>query len=103
MVVAQVIILLSITIQKSGIPLRPIEEISANWKPSTALPASDKCVIIKTPIIVGLGTDGDARSVKVEAGGKLTIQNGGSLKIQNDLNNAASATDVVIESDGKLI
>jgi hypothetical protein len=76
---------------------------SANWKPSTALPASDKCVIIKTPVIVGLGTDGDARSVKVEAGGKLTIQNGGSLKIQNDLNNAASATDVVIESDGNLI
>jgi hypothetical protein len=76
---------------------------SANWKPSTALPASDKCVIIKTPVIVGWGTDGDARSVKVKAGGKLTIQNDGSLKIQNDLNNAASATDVVIESDGNLI
>ncbi|MBU8882734.1 T9SS type A sorting domain-containing protein [Kaistella sp. DKR-2] len=73
----------------------------AKWKPAPEVPDAGKCVIIKKPVLIHPGSDGLAKNITVEPGGKLNIN--GSLKVTDWVKNMAAATDVVVESDGSLV
>lgn len=74
---------------------------STNWKPATAIPTANSCVIVKTPLIIGDTTNGIAKNITVQPPGTLGIQ--GSLKVTDWVRNLATAADVVVESDGSLV
>ena len=74
-----------------------------NWKPGTAVPTADNCVIIRTPVSVPNLTNGLAKNLKVETGGSLTIQSGASLTVTDFVMNEATAADFVVESDASLV
>lgn len=74
---------------------------STNWRPGATAPTADKCVIIKKPVIIDAATNGLAKNLTIETGGKLNIF--GSLKVTDWVKNNAAATDVVVESEGNLL
>lgn len=75
-----------------------------NWQPTNAVPAIDKCVLIKKPVNILTGGNFEAKNVKVVTGGSLTINKDSSLKIQDYIRNeTGSATNVVVESDASLV
>lgn len=80
---------------------------SSNWQPADSKipPIANKCVIIRTPVILNTGAEGFAKNVKIEVGGKLTIKKDQSLTVTDAFikDGAVPAGDVVIESDGNLI
>ena len=80
---------------------------SSDWQPadSKIAPKSNQCVVIRTPVILGIGAEGFAKNVKVELGGKLTIKEDQSLTVTDAFikDAAVPAADVLIESDGNLI
>ncbi len=75
---------------------------SANWKPNTSVPSSDKCVVIKTPVNILGSTDAAAKNVRIESTGKLNIAANGSLTVTDAIINEATNADLVIASDGNL-
>ena len=76
-------------------------QTAANWKPDTAVPTADKCVIIQQPVIIGSTSNGLAKNITVEPSGTLNIK--GSLKVTDWMKNMASASAVTVESDGNLV
>lgn len=77
---------------------------SGNWLPNDNLvPDITKCVIIKNPVILNLGSDGLARNVSVESGGSLQIMAPRTLTINEYLKNNAGQDKVLLESDANLI
>lgn len=75
-----------------------------NWQPSTSIPTSNSCIIIKQPVYILSGTNGVGKNMKIFNTGKLTIKSGGTLTITDFINNNAPlATDFTIESDASLI
>ncbi len=77
---------------------------SGNWLPNDNLvPDITKCVIIKNPVILNLGSDGLARNVSVESGGSLQIMAPRTLTINEYIRNNAGADKVLLESDANLI
>lgn len=75
-----------------------------NWKPGgTGLPpTADKCVIIKTPVTLNSVTNGLAKNLTVQAGGKLDIA--GNLTVTDFVKNEnASPDNLTVKSDGNLI
>lgn len=75
---------------------------SANWKPATAVPTADKCVVIKTPVTLNILTNGLAKNVTVKSGGKLDIA--GNLTVTDYVKNEnANADNLTVKSDGNLI
>lgn len=73
----------------------------AKWKPAPAVPDAGKCVIIKKPVLIHSATDGLAKNITVEAGGKLNVF--GSLKVTDWVKNMAAPADMVVESDASLV
>lgn len=77
------------------------------WKPgltsntSSEPPTLDKCVIIKKPVNIGVLTNGLAKNIQIDAGGKLIID--GSLTVNDVINNTGSARDLIVKSDGNLV
>lgn len=75
---------------------------SPNWKPATAVPSADKCVVIKTPVTVNMLTNGLAKNLTVKSGGKLDIA--GNLTVTDYVKNEnANADNLTVKSDGNLI
>ena len=74
-----------------------------NWKPGTAVPTADNCVVIHTPIVIPSEIHALAKNIKVETGGNLQIQTGGSLTLTDYLVNELTAEDFVVENDANLI
>ncbi|MBU8882733.1 T9SS type A sorting domain-containing protein [Kaistella sp. DKR-2] len=74
-----------------------------NWKPSTAVPASNQCVVIKTPVNVFTSTNALAKTLKIEPGGALTIHPDASVKVEDFFMNNATVDDVVVRSGGSLV
>ncbi|MFA7448703.1 MAG: GEVED domain-containing protein [Weeksellaceae bacterium] len=74
-----------------------------NWKPGTAVPTADNCVIIRTPVNIPGSTDGVAKNLKVETGGSLTIQNNASLTVTDFIHNEAGVDNFIVKSGGSLV
>lgn len=75
---------------------------ASSWKPN-GVPSEDKCVVIRTPVILGGSTEGLAKSIKIEttgATGKLTIN--GSLTVTDGITNTGAAEDFIVKSDANL-
>lgn len=74
-----------------------------SWKPS-GVPSEDKCVVIRTPVILGASTAGLAKNIRIEttagATGKLTVN--GSLTVTDAIVNTGAATDFIVKSDANL-
>lgn len=76
---------------------------AANWKPGNTVPDADKCVVIKTPVVINADTNALARNIKIEkngATGKLTIN--GSLTVTDGITNTGLAEDFIVKSDANL-
>ncbi|MBU4538648.1 MAG: T9SS type A sorting domain-containing protein [Bacteroidetes bacterium] len=74
-----------------------------NWKPSPAVPTSDKCVVVKTPVIIPAAVDAVAKNIKVENTGKLTVLSGASLTVSDEVANLGAAANVIIQSNANLV
>ncbi|OWR15165.1 GEVED domain-containing protein [Chryseobacterium sp. VAUSW3] len=74
-----------------------------SWKPY-GVPSEDKCVVIRTPVILGASTAGLAKNIRIEttagATGKLTVN--GSLTVTDAIVNTGAATDFIVKSDANL-
>ena len=83
--------------------------VSGNWSlPSNwlqnAVPDLTKCVVISNGQTAIVDTDAAAaKTVTINAGGKLTINAGQALTVKETFTNNAGVNDVIIESDGNLI
>ncbi|WP_332030812.1 Ig-like domain-containing protein [Kaistella sp.] len=75
---------------------------SNNWKPDTAVPTSDKCVVIKTPVNIGSTTDAVAKNITVKSAGEIEIA--GNLTVTDFIKNeTGDADNFVVKSDGNLV
>ena len=72
----------------------------SSWQPAE-VPTIDKCVVVKTPVIISGGTDAFAKNIKIENNGQLTIN--GSLTVNDIINNTGEARDLIVKSDGNLL
>ena len=71
------------------------------WKPSVTIPDNTKCVVIRKPVSIGTGISAEAKNIKIETGGKITID--GSLKISNEIKNTLTADQFTVNSDANLL
>ena len=78
---------------------------NSDWYPGgTGLPpTADQCVIIKQPVVLGTGAAGWAKNVRVEVGGKLTINPNQTLTVTDAIINNAGDANFVVQSDGNLL
>ena len=80
---------------------------AADWKPSAtpAVPAANKCVIIKTPVEIGVGTEAVAKNIKIEttAGSTGNLDIFGSLTVTDFVSNDGSPDNLTVKSNGNLI
>lgn len=76
---------------------------TTNWAPNSAVPTPDHCVIIKTPVILGIGPAGFAKNITVESSGSLIINPYQSLTVTNEITNNAGEANFVVESDANLL
>lgn len=72
------------------------------WKPVSAVPDQDKCVIVKTPLFLK-NTSGVAKNIIVEKEGQLTIEANRSLTLTDYIINRAEAKSFMVSSDANLI
>lgn len=63
---------------------------SLNWKPDTAIPTDDKCVVIKTPVNISNITNAVAKNITIKSGGKLEIA--GNLTVEEKVVNENTGT-----------
>lgn len=76
---------------------------TTNWKPNTAVPTDTKCVVVKTPVILGAGDAGAAKNLTVQGvTGNLTIA--GNLTVTDFVKNTTGIADrITVKSDANLI
>lgn len=77
---------------------------SSNWKPGGASvpPTADKCVVIKTPVVLGIATNGLAKNLTVQDSGNLTIE--GNLTVTDFVKNTTGdVARLTLKSDANLL
>ena len=73
-----------------------------NWMPNPSIPTIDKCVIVKTPLVISQD-DAQAKSIRVDPSGSLLIRAENSLTVDHEITNNASADQFIVENDANLI
>lgn len=78
-------------------------DIATNWY-TNQIPDITKCVRVPNGKTLTVNVNNaEARNVTVDAGGKLTISGGNSLRVDDYINNQAGVDNFVVKHDGNLI